>query len=230
MLILHLCTEYSISLEHFFRCVQILVQQSFVAFLRMAAHILHLPSVVGIGWRSVEIITQPHPESSAGQETHSKVQRIFFFQQVSVERQILPHSWSLLDGRLTLEKWQYKASSVDSELAWKFKVFVFLFLPWKNIVWAWSLQSFCSLSICLSWTPWVEWAELLSHSFSSAFWSLAVDSRCPVRWSWCIAPPEGCRSPSVSGSQSRVSYWRCLYSSPTDIRTHLPQSWLPNCN
>ncbi|XDV24497.1 hypothetical protein PO909_028642, partial [Leuciscus waleckii] len=97
MLILHLCTKYSISLGHFFRCVQRLVQQSSVVFLGMAAHILHLPSVVGIGWRCAEIITQPHPESSTGQETHSKVQRIFFIQQVYEERQILPHSWSLLN-------------------------------------------------------------------------------------------------------------------------------------
>ncbi len=113
MLVLHLSAEYSISLRHFLRCVEILIQQSFVVFLRMTVHVPHLPSVVGIGWRNAEIISQPNPESSAGQKTHSKVQRLFIVHQVSVQWKILPHSWSLLNGRLTLWKWDHKASSMN---------------------------------------------------------------------------------------------------------------------
>ncbi len=147
MLILHLSTEYSISLRHFLRCVEMLIQQSFVVFLRMAAHILLLPSVVGIGWRNVEIICQPTPESGAGQKTHSKVQRLFIVHQLFIERKILPHSRSLLNVRLAL--WSIKhLQSIQNQLE-TFKVFVFLFLPWKSIVWASNLQNFCSSSICL---------------------------------------------------------------------------------
>lgn len=198
VLVLHLCTEYSISLLHFLSCVEILIQQSSVVFLRMAAHIVHLPSVVGIGWRSVEIFSQPNPESSAGQKTHGKVQRLFIVHQISVEWKVLLHSWSLLNGRLTL--WSIKYFQWFQKQLEIFKVFVFLFLPWKNIVWELSLQNFCSSSICLSWSPWCHWAELLWHSFSSTSWWLSVDSWCPGWWSWRIALPAGCRSPFVSGS------------------------------
>ncbi len=94
--------EYIISLRHFLRCAEMLIQQSFEVFLRMAVHIPLLPSVVGIGWRNVEIICQPNPESGAGQKTHSKVQRLFIVHQLFIERKILPHSRSLLNKRLTL--------------------------------------------------------------------------------------------------------------------------------
>lgn len=107
------------------------------------------------------------------------------------------------------------------------KVYVFLFLPWKSIVWAWSLQNFCSSSICLSWSSWCHRAELLLHSFSSTSLWLSVDSRCLGWWSWSIAPPAGCHSPFVSGSPTWLSYWRCLDSSPTDIHKHPP---LLDCN